>query len=125
MFSRLEQYRIVPMIIVMGIIFFLSHQQGDTIDLSGLPGIDKVAHFLIYSTLAATVIIAHKPALRSGASLRVSFNTLLVCLLYGLSDEFHQSFVPGRYVSAGDIAADMIGALLMCGLWLFIRWRMA
>lgn len=115
----------VPMIMVMGTIFFLSHQQGDTIDLSVLPGIDKVAHLLIYGTLAATVIVAHKPVLRSGSSLRVVLNTLVVCLLYGLSDEFHQSFIPGRYVSAGDVVADVIGAVLVCGLWLFIRWRTA
>jgi VanZ family protein len=125
MFSKLEQYRIVPMIIVMGIIFFLSHQHGDTIDLPGIPGIDKVGHFLIYGTLAATVIIAHRQSTRNGSSLKVSLNTIVVCLLYGLSDECHQSFVPGRYVSVGDIVADVTGAALACALWLLVRRRIA
>ena len=32
--------------------------------------------------------------------------------LYGLSDEFHQSFVPGRNAAVGDFVADTVGALL-------------
>jgi len=32
--------------------------------------------------------------------------------LYGISDEFHQYFVPGRYASVGDVAANFFGAFL-------------
>lgn len=34
------------------------------------------------------------------------------CLLYAVSDEWHQSFVPGRDSSAMDLAADAAGGLL-------------
>ena len=37
---------------------------------------------------------------------------VLFCFLYGLSDEFHQIFVPGREASLGDAAADTIGGFL-------------
>jgi VanZ family protein len=37
---------------------------------------------------------------------------LLLCLLYGMSDEFHQSFVPDRTPSVLDVAADTIGACI-------------
>lgn len=40
---------------------------------------------------------------------------------YGLTDEWHQSFVPGRDASLLDIAVDGIGAL--CGL-VIVRWVM-
>ncbi len=38
--------------------------------------------------------------------------SVLFCSLYGLSDEWHQSFVPGRDASLGDWLADTIGAVL-------------
>lgn len=37
---------------------------------------------------------------------------LLLCLLYGMSDEFHQSFVPDRTPSVLDVAADTVGACI-------------
>ncbi len=112
--------RMVPMILVMGTIFFLSHQQGDTIDLGEIPGVDKLAHLLVYGVLAVTVLLAHAPGTRKNSPLQSCGTTVVVCLLYGLSDEFHQSFIPGRMVSAGDVAADTLGAAAACLLWI---WR--
>ncbi len=37
---------------------------------------------------------------------------LMACSLYGLSDEFHQRFVPGRTFQWPDLAFDIFGALL-------------
>ncbi len=39
--------------------------------------------------------------------------SVLAATLYGVSDEFHQYFVPGRCASAGDLFIDMIGS--SCG----------
>lgn len=33
-------------------------------------------------------------------------------MLYGISDEYHQSFVPGRDVGALDVLADGVGGFL-------------
>ena len=46
---------------------------------------------------------------------------LAFCSLYGWSDEWHQSFVPGRYSSISDWLADTIGAALSIGLLLHYR----
>ena len=43
----------------------------------------------------------------------------LITSSYGLFDEWHQSSVPGRYASVGDIALDLAGATL--GIWLAVR----
>jgi VanZ family protein len=39
----------------------------------------------------------------------------LAVMLYGISDEFHQYFVPGRSVDVYDVLADALGGLL--GAW--------
>lgn len=36
----------------------------------------------------------------------------VICLLYAASDEYHQSFVPGRSGQAQDVAVDMAGSLI-------------
>jgi len=38
---------------------------------------------------------------------------VLFCSLYGMTDEWHQSFVAGRDASVFDWLADTVGALLM------------
>jgi len=69
-------------------------------------GSDKVAHGLAYLVLGAFASLAtgSRPA---GA---------LLAVLYGISDEIHQSFVPGRFPDLWDLVADSAGALL--GAWL-------
>jgi VanZ family protein len=38
--------------------------------------------------------------------------TVIICALYGISDEFHQSFVPNRDCEFMDWAADFVGIIL-------------
>lgn len=47
--------------------------------------------------------------------------SFLFCSLYGLSDEWHQSFVPGRESSSADWLADSLGAALAVGILLKIK----
>ncbi len=101
----------------MGIIFFLSHQSGDTLVLPSFPGADKLAHMLAYGTLAFSVLwyFGEKGVERAGRTLTL---TVLFCLLYGISDEFHQSFIPLRSVSGFDLLADVAGAFFVAFFWL-------
>lgn len=102
---------------MMGVIFFLSAQPGDTLQLPPLPGIDKLAHLFVYGVLAATVIFAFPPSFRKKYPLRVVLAALVISSCYGISDEFHQSYVPGRMVSGYDLLADVCGAVLVCISW--------
>lgn len=110
--------RFIPMATAMGIIFFLSHQSGLSMAVSLPPGADKVGHAILYAFLAGTVIYAVAP-ISSQRKRRTGLLVVLFCLLYGISDELHQAFVPGRDPSVGDLLADTAGAAAMVALWLF------
>ena len=44
---------------------------------------------------------------------------VVLSVAYGISDEYHQSFVPGRDATAWDVAKDTAGAII--GAWLYAR----
>ncbi|MGB5232391.1 MAG: VanZ family protein [Desulfoprunum sp.] len=112
--------RLLPAIGVMAAIFLLSHQQAD--DLPPLfPHFDKIAHFFIYGLLAAALVGAFEPDLRQRRPWPVVGIVVIWCLVYGLSDEFHQSFIPGRFPSLADIVADTFGAVVVSAGWVVVQ----
>jgi hypothetical protein len=106
--------RIIPMLLVMGLIFFLSSVPGEHLVLPPLVNIDKVAHMAIYGLLALTVFYAFGSNAGRLHPYLVSLLVILICTLYGLSDEFHQSFVPNRSADVFDVLADSAGAVIVC-----------
>lgn len=90
----------------MGFIFFLSSQPH--LPRYPYPLIDlllkKAAHLFEYAILA---ILLHR-AVGNGSGRWV----LLIGGLYALSDELHQSFVPGRNAGLLDLAFDTLGLFL-------------
>jgi VanZ family protein len=115
--------RMVPMVITMGTIFFLSHQSGNQLSLPPIPGIDKLGHMVIYGILAGTTLFAFSETQKSTKPRSLMLFTVAFCVLYGMSDEFHQSFIPGRFVSIYDVFADGAGATVACALWSCLRKR--
>ena len=99
--------RWLPALAWMALIFYLSSQP----DLPGPPNplwdliLKQGAHFVAYAVLAILFSFALAPR-RETMTI-----ALVLSILYALSDEFHQSFVPGRTPSAWDIATDTAGAL--------------
>ena len=82
------------------------------IDADVVPGGDKTAHvgeYAVLGFLLARALRMTRPSLGRGA---VVAGAALLGAFYGASDEFHQSFVPERTASLGDLAADAAGALL-------------
>lgn len=45
---------------------------------------------------------------------KIKIITFIFCLIYALSDEYHQSFVPGRHAKLMDIGFDFLGMFFMC-----------
>jgi len=106
------------MILCMGIIFFLSHQPGDSLDLPLPPGFDELSHMVAYGVLSWTVIICFSGEMRKARKWLVFGVALLVPILFGISDEYHQSYVAGRSSEFLDLVADGMGAVLASSFWL-------
>jgi len=68
---------------------------------------DKLHHFGAYFVMGLLAWRYFKHFVHSSHILAIT--TISFCSLYGLSDEWHQSFVPGRQSDALDWLADSIG----------------
>jgi VanZ family protein len=75
---------------------------------------DKVAHFSVYGLLATLVV-------RALISAR-AFWAIVIVSIFGLSDELHQHFTPGRSMEFMDWVADTLGATLAVGLYTYWAW---
>ena len=108
------------MVSLQALIFYLSSQPQIPVD-TGLS--DKVLHFAAYGLLSALWIVALAGSAGSIGAAK-AWGGAVLAVLFGLSDEFHQSFVPGRTASWGDVAADALGAAVAAGaLWLLAARR--
>ena len=87
-----------------GVIFYLSSKP--VLHVSH----DKFAHLAEYALFGFLLAWA----LGSSFQIKPHFLILLATALsifYGVTDEFHQSFVPGRDSSVYDVMADAVGSL--------------
>jgi VanZ family protein len=101
----------LPVYLYAGLIFMLSSWASPPSGPKILYA-DKLLHLLEYAILG--YLIARAASKTSAWKLSRHFRVFAVCaaVLYGFSDEFHQSFVPGREVEMLDVLADGIGAFL-------------
>jgi VanZ family protein len=107
--------RLLPMLGWMMFIFWASHQTETEINdrswvyqtfqfIGSYFPADKLVHGVVYGILGSLGALAmiYRPWLN-----------WVICVIYGMSDEFHQSFIPGRSVEAMDVLADAVGAGVM------------
>ena len=85
------------------------------------PHQDKLFHAGAYFVMAGFALRAFRHRIASLPILLIS--SLIFCSLYGMSDEWHQSFVPGRMSDVADWVADTVGVVLFLGLYYFYRLR--
>ena len=109
----------LPPLLWMALIFTLSAQP----DLPHAPGpwfdtlIKKSAHAVAFGTLTWLYLrLGRRYRLDRGWAL---WGSAGLAFLYAVSDEFHQTFVPGRSGRLMDVAIDILGILIAIGLW---RW---
>jgi len=81
-------------------------------------GSDKAVHMVIFGGLAGLVSVGLRRSNPAPVSRRLLFlGPVLFAVLYGISDEFHQAFVPMRSPDALDLLADAAGATIIAGIY--------
>ena len=109
MIKLLEKYSKVSwlaVVIIAGAIFYLS-------SLTFQPGphatsiYSTLYHIFAFFFLAFFLLLA----LVKGRNKNLIFIAIILAFLYGISDEVHQLFVPGRYCTFSDISLNLLGTL--------------
>jgi len=114
----------IPVLMWGGIIFTLSTAEFSAINTSKI--IDPILHWLIPGMTSASVDVCHMLVRKAahfteygilfwllirGPMAHRPYLALMLCVVYALTDEGHQVFVPGRTASLYDVALDSSGAL--------------
>lgn len=89
-----------------------------------LPGSDKEAHAVLYAGLALLILRGLAGGRLRQVTLGAMCGAAVLAALYGVTDEWHQRFVPGRSYEYADMLADAVGAvagMAVVGLWSKIR----
>lgn len=111
-------YKFAYVIAMMGTLFWASAQEMAGKEPSiNVP--DKLAHFIAYGLLATLI-------LRTDFFWKKRMKGMLLAVgvtsLYGITDEWHQYYVPGRFSDVIDWVADTLGALLAA--FLYTKWNL-
>lgn len=101
-------------ILYAALIFYLSSgPMPITIDI---PESDKIGHMGEYGIFSLLLYKALRSSFKNESAWKIAILSIIVTLLYGISDEFHQIFVPTRTADPYDVAADASGAIIMQGI---------
>lgn len=146
--NEIKQYPVkiaiawILVVMWMAVIFAFSHQSGEAsssvsrelatvlLRLTGTTGdsallsavevvLRKIAHGFIFFVLGLLVSYAFETVrIKEFANAGL---TLAVCMLYAVSDELHQEFVPGRVGTLTDFLIDTLGIVIAIVLYQVIR----
>ncbi len=101
----------LPVLLLCAAIFIQSsYPSPDRLDV--FSHADKLLHAAVYGILAALVYRAlNGGRRRHGRPSWLFWASMVAAIVYGLSDEWHQSFVVERHADAADLLADAVGSL--------------
>ncbi len=103
-----------PPLLYMALIFGISSMKQPPLPMPEFEWltIDKLYHFVEYAILGGLLTRAFVKASPSIIPSRFVWHTAAVLsILYGASDEWHQTFVPGRFATVADWVADVLGSI--------------
>lgn len=105
----LRLVRWIPALLMMGVIFWISSTPGSNLPDFGVFEnlVETGGHFLGYVLLAQAYLFAI-----GDQEAKAWWIAGFLAILYGISDEIHQSFVPGRDTSMIDLGVDALGISL-------------
>jgi len=120
-FVKYEKY--VSLVLWLGAIYFLSSESLEIFAATDIWAfiIRKLAHMFEYGVLAFLLF----RILGQTEKRHVNWNlfwTFIFCVFYAISDEYHQTFTPGRTGIYTDVLIDSAGVLI--AIWLiYLNWH--
>ena len=114
-----------PPLLYMALIFVVSSMKQPPFPMPEFEWftIDKLYHFIEYAILGGLVARAFLKAKPSVVPSQLVWGLAAVLsILYGASDEWHQTFVPGRLATVADWVADVLGSIAgVLGAYLYYK----
>jgi VanZ family protein len=110
-FFRLFMGFWLPVLAYVSVIFALSSQANLQSPLRFANG-DKIAHLGEYLVLGLLLVRAVRAHLRVSRPLFAAMIAIGILVVVGASDEFLQSFIPGRQSDVFDLLADAVGGAI-------------
>ena len=111
----------VPVFVWAGLIYFLSSIPHLN---SGLGTWDtvlrKFAHIFEYAAFTGLVMRALRRTWPHRSWARHALWAGIIVVLYAMTDEYHQSFIPGRGPSVHDVLVDTVGVVAALR---FLQWK--
>ncbi|TET90607.1 MAG: VanZ family protein [Methanomassiliicoccales archaeon] len=105
------------------VIFSLSSLSGE--DIPALPPTapqaDKLAHFALYAGFGVVLYLAFSQMRQEKITDNAITLTLVVGTVYGITDEVHQYFVPGRSMDIVDVLVDFLAILAAVGIIVLVK----
>jgi len=114
----LEKYSKIFWIITLVIAIFIFYTSTLTFPLAtGKLGITSILyHLSVFFALGFFLLIS---SLKGKLNCKI-YLVIIISVLYGILDELHQFFVPGRYTAFSDILTDSVGIILASTIYLII-----
>ena len=94
------------------LIFVLSSMPAFPKKLEPLLVIDEIPHMIEYAIFAVLLARAFNNSSRVEFKKNFRILTVICVIVYGISDEWHQSFVPNRVACFSDIFYDTVGGII-------------
>ena len=109
----------MPVILYAGLIAFLSSLSSPGIKIPSLfYGLDdKIIHAVEYAILAILCYRAYRWTFVKKLVRYASLLAIVTAILFGITDEIHQAFVPFRHPDVWDLVADAVGSFLGVAAW--------
>ena len=89
----------------------------------GIDWLDKILHFLCYGILGLLMARSFLISKYKKYQNKYWQWSIIFCSLYGLSDEIHQRFIPGRLASFSDWLADTLGVVIFILIYKWYKSR--
>ncbi|MCG3120533.1 MAG: hypothetical protein ALAOOOJD_03277 [bacterium] len=101
------------------LLFLLSSIPDLTFPVTVFSWDDKIQHTVAYAPLG--FLLLRSIVWKNQITRRDWWLALIIGVLYAVSDEIHQYFVPGRTMDWTDALADTLGVIIGSGI--FYQWR--